>query len=88
MGMTLSSDLLLAIYPFQISAGALRHDLKGLEDSRFLMYDELASVWNFAQASLSPPPRSMLCCRVQMRKILAAKLQFDAMFLHQYPTCL
>lgn len=49
MGMTIAFELLLAIYPFKVSAEALRHDLMSLESSRFLVSDGSPPVWCFAQ---------------------------------------
>ena len=48
MGMTISRELLLAIYPLTISLETLKHDLKALEASGFLT-NESPTTWSFAQ---------------------------------------
>lgn len=54
MGMTISADLLMAIYPIAASFDAIQQDLADLEKCRFLLPSGKARTWTFAQARKLP----------------------------------
>lgn len=64
MGMSVSLDLLAAIYPIAISPAALEHDLHQLEAARFMRPTEVPGTWFMTHVRVlhTSPPKALLPC--------------------------